>query len=94
MESRRRRKETSWGARPGLDGEEDRICEIWIGFPVRVESTSRWVRDLWVVKRRNSGAGAAIMWFAVVLLFLGSCLENIELLRFCFDFAHFKKLVA
>ena len=58
---------------------------MWIGFPVRVDNTSRWARDLWVVKRRNSGAGAAIMWFAVVLL-LGSCLEYIS-----FDFADSKK---
>jgi hypothetical protein len=70
MESRRRRKEISWGARPGLVGEEERIWEMWMGFPVKVERTRRWVRDLWVVKRRNSGAGAAIM--------LLSCLKKFE----------------
>lgn len=42
-------------------GEEERICEMWMGRPVRVERMSRCVKDLWVVKRRNSGAGAAIV---------------------------------
>jgi len=30
------------GCEAGARWEEDRICEMWIGFPVRVESTSRW----------------------------------------------------
>lgn len=83
MESRRRRKETSWGARPGFVGEEDRICEMWTGFPVRVESTSRWVRDLWVVKRRNSGDGAAIMWLRLYCCFEVVWKVVAILLRFC-----------
>lgn len=62
MLSRRRRKEISCAARPGLVGDEERIWEMWIGRPVRVERTRRWARDLWVVKRRNSGAGAAIVF--------------------------------
>lgn len=46
MESRRRRKEISCGARPtALVGEEDRIWEMWMGRPVKVERTRRWVRD-------------------------------------------------
>lgn len=61
MLSRRRRKDISCGARPGLVGEEERICEMWTGRPVKVERTSRCVRDLCVVNRRNSGAGAAIL---------------------------------
>lgn len=61
MESRRRRKEISCGARPGEVGDEERIWEMWMGFPVRVERTRRVVRWWWVVKRRYSGAGAAIM---------------------------------
>jgi hypothetical protein len=74
MESRSRRKETSCGARPGCVGDEERICEIWIGRPVRVERTRRWVRDLWVVKRRYSGGGAAIFVFCV-LCFVEGLLE-------------------
>ena len=61
MESKRRRKDISWGARPGDVGEEERICEMWIGFPVRVERTRRVVRCWWVVKRRYSGAGVVIV---------------------------------
>ena len=72
MESRSRKKEISCGARPGLVGEEERICEMWIGLPVRVEKTRRWVRCLWVVKRRNSGGGAAIVSF----VFVGGCLAR------------------
>lgn len=61
MESRRRRKDTSCGARPtALVGEEERICEIWMGRPVRVERTRRCVKDWWVVNRKYSGAGAAM----------------------------------
>jgi hypothetical protein len=63
MESRSRRKEISCGARPGLVGEEERIWEMWIGLPVSVERMRRVVRWWWVVKRRYSGAGAAIMGF-------------------------------
>jgi len=44
--SRRRRKEISCGARPGFVGDEERIWEIWMGRPVSVERTRRWVRDL------------------------------------------------
>jgi hypothetical protein len=61
MESRRRRKEISCGARPGCVGEEDRICEMWMGFPVSVERTRRCVRWLWVVKRRYWGVGVAMV---------------------------------
>lgn len=35
--------------------------EMWMGRPVRVERMSRWVNDLWPVKRRNSGFGVDIM---------------------------------
>jgi hypothetical protein len=59
--SKRRRKEISCGVRPGFVGDEERIWEMWIGFPVSVERTRRWVSDLWVVKRKNSGAGVAIV---------------------------------
>jgi len=55
MASSRRRKETSWGARPGCVGDELRILEICTGRPVRVDRTSRWTKDLCPVKRRNSG---------------------------------------
>jgi hypothetical protein len=61
MESRSRRKEISCGASPGCVGDEERICEMWRGRPVKVESTRRCVRDLCVVNRRNSGAGAAMI---------------------------------
>jgi len=61
MDSRRRRKDISWGARPGVV-EEERIWETWMGRPVRVERTSRWLKDLWVVNRRYWGAGAAIVY--------------------------------
>jgi hypothetical protein len=37
---------------------------MWMGRPVSVERTSRCVSDLWVVKRRNSGAGVAIVVMA------------------------------
>jgi len=37
------------------------MFEIATGRPVKVERTRRWVRDLWEVKRRYSGAGAAIV---------------------------------
>jgi hypothetical protein len=53
--SRRRRKETSWGARPGLVGEPLRILEMWTGRPVRVDRTRRWVKAWCPVKRKNSG---------------------------------------
>ena len=53
--SRRRRKETSCEAKPGLVGEDDRILEMCTGRPVRVDKTRRWVKCLWPVKRRNSG---------------------------------------
>lgn len=46
MASRRRRKEISWGARPGEVGEEERIWEMWTGRPVSVERTRRCARDL------------------------------------------------
>ena len=63
IESSSRKKEISCGARPGFVGEEERISEMWMGFPVSVERTSRCVRCLCVVKRRNSGAGAAMRCF-------------------------------
>jgi hypothetical protein len=70
--SKRRRKEISCGARPGFVGDEERIWEIWMGLPVSVERTRRCVRDLWVVKRRNSGAGVAIaICFGEVVKLLG-----------------------
>jgi len=37
---------------------------MWMGRPVSVERTSRCMSDLWVVKRRNSGAGVAILVMA------------------------------
>lgn len=61
MESSRRRKDISCGARPGEVGEMERIWEIWRGFPVSVERTRRDVKCWWVVKRRYSGAGAVAM---------------------------------
>ncbi len=61
MASRRRRKEISCAARPGLVGEDERICEMWTGRPVRVERTRRCARELWPVKRRNSGADAVMV---------------------------------
>lgn len=66
MLSRRRRKEISCGARPGFVGEEERMLEIATGRPVSVERTSRWARDLCDVKRRYSGAGAAIVLCGLV----------------------------
>lgn len=59
MDSRSRRKEISWGASPGVVDEE-RICEMWRGRPVRVERTRRCVSDLCVVNRRYWGVGADI----------------------------------
>lgn len=59
IDSSRRRKEISWGARPGVVDWE-RIWEMWRGRPVRVERTRRWVRERWLVKRRYSGGGADI----------------------------------
>lgn len=53
--SRRRRKETSCGARPGFVGEELRILEMWMGRPVRVAMVRRRVKDRWPVNRRYSG---------------------------------------
>lgn len=44
MVSSRRRKDISCGARPGEVGEEERIWEMWMGFPVSVERTRRDVR--------------------------------------------------
>jgi hypothetical protein len=61
MLSRRRRKEISCGARPGFVGDEERIWETCMGRPVSVERTRRCARDLWAVKRRNSGVGVAIV---------------------------------
>jgi hypothetical protein len=61
MLSSKRRKEISWGARPGALVEVERMREMWMGRPARVERTRRWVKDLWVVKRRNSGAGVVIV---------------------------------
>lgn len=55
--SRRRRKETSWGASPGAVGDELRMPEMWTGLPVKVERMRRWVNDLWPVRRRYSGFG-------------------------------------
>ena len=52
-DSRRRRKEISWGARPGDVGEFERIWEIWTARPRRVERTRREARDLWPVRRRG-----------------------------------------
>lgn len=60
MDSSRRRKEISWGARPGVVDEE-RIWETWSGRPVSVERTRRCVSDLWLVKRRYSGGGADML---------------------------------
>jgi hypothetical protein len=45
IDSRRRRKEISCGASPGVV-EELRIWEMWRGRPVKVERIRRWVRDL------------------------------------------------
>lgn len=53
--SSRRKKEISWGARPGFVGDVLRIFEMWIGLPVSVERIRRWVKDLCPVNRRNSG---------------------------------------
>lgn len=59
--SRRRRRDISWGARPGWVGEEERILEMCTGRPVRVERTRRWAKDLCPVKRRNSVPGPDIL---------------------------------
>jgi hypothetical protein len=44
IESKSRRKETSWGANPGFVCDEARICEMRTGRPVRVARTRRVVR--------------------------------------------------
>lgn len=54
--SRRRRKETSWLASPGLVGDDGRICDILTGLPVSVERTRRCRRDLCPVKRNGGCA--------------------------------------
>jgi hypothetical protein len=61
MASSNRRKETSWGASPGAVWLEDRICEIRIGRPVRVASTSRWTRCLDPVNFNGAGVGGVAM---------------------------------
>lgn len=48
-------------------GDEERIWETCIGRPVSVERTRRWVRDLCVVKRKNSGLGVVMIVFVVVV---------------------------
>ena len=60
MVSRRRRKETSWVARPGWVGDEERMFEMRMGRPVRVERIRRCVRYLCPVNRRigeDDGSG-------------------------------------
>jgi hypothetical protein len=74
--SKRRRKEISCGVRPGFVVDEERIWEMWIGFPVSVERTRRWASDLWVVKRKNSGAGVAIVIFVESELRSGDGLDE------------------
>jgi hypothetical protein len=41
IDSRSRRKEISCGASPVCVGDDDRICEMCTGRPVRVERTRR-----------------------------------------------------
>lgn len=55
--SSRRSRLTSWGARPGAVGEEERICEMRIGRPVRVARMRRCARYLWPVNLRGGGDG-------------------------------------
>lgn len=69
--SRRRKKEISWGARPGFVGDELRILEMWIGRPVSVDRISRCVKDRCPVNRRNSGVE-----FDILLLFWGVSSES------------------
>lgn len=61
MDSRRRRKETSWGARPGAVGEDERIWVMRMGRPVKVASTRRWTRYFEPVNFRGAGAVVAAM---------------------------------
>lgn len=61
MASRRRRKETSWGARPGAECDEERICDMRTVRPVRVARTSRCARCLEPVNLRAGGPEGAAM---------------------------------
>jgi hypothetical protein len=57
--SRRRRKETSGGERPGCACDEERICDTRMGRPVRVERIRRVARCRWPVKRTSCGVSAS-----------------------------------
>lgn len=59
--SRRRRNEISWGARPGFDGELERIWEMWTGLPVRVARTRRYARFFCDVRRTGGWERAILM---------------------------------
>lgn len=61
MVSKSRRNETSCGASPVLACEEERICEMRTGRPVKVASTSRDVICAEPVKRRGACVGAVAM---------------------------------
>lgn len=69
--SSRRRKETSWLARPGLVGEDGRICDILTGRPVSVERIRRCRKDLWPVNR--SGGCVVVDIDRKVRQFRGAC---------------------
>ena len=63
MDSSRRRKDTSCGARPGDVCDDALICDIRMGLPVRVAKTRRWMRYFDPVNLRG-GAVCAVVIFA------------------------------
>lgn len=67
MDSRRRRKDTSCGARPGAVCEDALICDTRIGLPVRVAKTSRWTRYLDPVNL-SGGRLCAVVMFADIFV--------------------------
>lgn len=60
---------------------------MWTGRPVSVERTRRCDSDLWVVKRRNSGAGGAIVGLWHERLKLIASIESAKLLWIFLDAA-------